>query len=130
MGGCFPSAKGANWSNVLRSETATPEQCWFCIWEGLGFHDDLAGGRVRLPNRDYMLYTGPIELALVSLYPPFDGDSASPNLWWPDDRTWIVVTEIDYVWTYVGGSAESCRKAASQRGARGVSDKVERQAVL
>jgi hypothetical protein len=33
------------------------------------------------------------------------GDSQAPNLWWPDDRAWIVVTEIDYAWTYVGGVA-------------------------
>jgi hypothetical protein len=27
-----------------------------------------------------------------------------PEIWWPDDRTWIVVTEIDYAWTYVGAA--------------------------
>jgi hypothetical protein len=48
-----------------------------------------------------MLYAGAIELALASL----DVPTVSPNLWWPDDRAWIVVTEIDYAWTYVGGSA-------------------------
>jgi len=30
----------------------------------------------------------------------------SPNLWWPDDHAWIVVTEIDYAWSYVGGSQD------------------------
>jgi hypothetical protein len=30
----------------------------------------------------------------------------SPNLWWPEDQAWIVVTEIDYAWTYVGGSKQ------------------------
>jgi hypothetical protein len=28
----------------------------------------------------------------------------SPNLWWPDDRSWCVATEVDFSWTYVGGS--------------------------
>jgi hypothetical protein len=28
----------------------------------------------------------------------------SPNVWWPDDRAWLVHTEIDYHSTYVGGS--------------------------
>ncbi len=28
----------------------------------------------------------------------------SPQLWWPDDRSWLVATEIDLVSTYIGGS--------------------------
>jgi hypothetical protein len=27
----------------------------------------------------------------------------SPNLWWPEDRSWFVATEIDFGWTYVAG---------------------------
>ena len=27
-----------------------------------------------------------------------------PNLWWPDDRAWCVASEIDFPYTYVGGS--------------------------
>ncbi len=34
----------------------------------------------------------------------FESSGLSPNLWWPDDRSWIVVTEIDGYSTYVGGS--------------------------
>jgi hypothetical protein len=28
----------------------------------------------------------------------------SANLWWPADRAWCVVTDIDLMSTYVGGS--------------------------
>jgi hypothetical protein len=28
-----------------------------------------------------------------------------PSLWWPDDRAWMVATDVDHAWTYVGGSA-------------------------
>jgi hypothetical protein len=28
----------------------------------------------------------------------------SPNLWWPQNRSWFVSTEIDSVSTYIGGS--------------------------
>jgi hypothetical protein len=31
--------------------------------------------------------------------------SCTPNWWWPDDRAWIVVSELDAPSTYVGGSA-------------------------
>jgi hypothetical protein len=27
-----------------------------------------------------------------------------PSFWWPDDRTWAVVTDIDATSTYVGGA--------------------------
>jgi hypothetical protein len=30
----------------------------------------------------------------------------SPNLWWPDDRAWVVATEVDFAWTYVGGTRD------------------------
>jgi len=56
---------------------------------------------MQLPGRDYLLFSGPIELALAPLD---DMDLASANLWWPEDRSWIVATEVDYAWTYVGGS--------------------------
>ena len=33
------------------------------------------------------------------------GRPQTPNWWWPDDRAWIVVSELDAPSTYVGGSA-------------------------
>jgi hypothetical protein len=91
---------------VLRGRTATSDRCWFCLWEGYGGLDD--GGvheRVRLPGRDYVLYGGPIDHALDSPCAPLPFD-LSPNLWWPEDRAWLVATEIDFCWTYVGGTRE------------------------
>jgi hypothetical protein len=29
-----------------------------------------------------------------------------PNLWWPNDRSWCVSSEIDFPYTYVGGSTK------------------------
>ena len=57
---------------------------------------------VRLPGRDYYLLAGPIEGILESvLEEPF---TQTANLWWPEDRAWFVATEIDFSWTYIGGS--------------------------
>ncbi len=75
---------------------------------------------MHLPQRDYALYGGPIELALASLeHPRFGEDDdeewddarnyQSPNLWWPEDRSWFVATEIDFAWTYVGASEATIR---------------------
>ena len=68
---------------------------------------ELAEGRlVRLPGREYLLGRGPLETAAglghqvtVDWFIP-----QSPNLCWPQDRSWFVATEIDFDSTLVGGS--------------------------
>ena len=77
------------------------------------------GPRVSLPGRDYILFEGPLHAAnelgwrsgelLSDAYPdldfdPDDFEPQSPNLFWPQDRSWFVATEIDLDSTYVGGS--------------------------
>jgi hypothetical protein len=66
-----------------------------------------AAQRVRLPERDYLLFSGPLGAALQMGWRRTDGafDPQSPNLIWPDDRAWFVATEIDLDSTYLGGSA-------------------------
>lgn len=109
-------------AEILGSCTSTPDRCWFCVWDGYGWENRAQltpigqagvvlpdpippsarrGPRVHLPNRDYLLYDGPVEAvtATVSLTPL----EQTPNLWWPSDRAWCVATEIDLAWTYVGG---------------------------
>lgn len=90
-------------AETLRPHTTTPDRCWFAAWEGWGALDDHGVvERVQLPGRGYLLASGPIDAATGSVVePPFD---RSPSLWWPDDRAWFVATEIDYAWTYVGGT--------------------------
>ncbi len=108
--------------SVLAPHTKPTDKCWFCIWDGYGWdrrrllsrpgtgastylpdpipHEVRTGSRVRLPNREYFLYSGSLDGALAL----FDGQDQSPNLWWPEDRSWCVATEIDLCWTYVGGT--------------------------
>jgi hypothetical protein len=114
----------------LREWTATPEDCWFCVWDGYGWGSGVplvavddsgrppgavppsqpdpvpgpirSGLRVELPHRSYLLYQGPVRAALT--LPALDGTSGQcPNLWWPADRAWCVASEIDLPRTYVGG---------------------------
>ncbi len=56
---------------------------------------------LRLPNREYHLLSGPISAVTESMV-AFSGWQ-SANLWWPDDRSWFVATEIDLSSTYIGG---------------------------
>lgn len=113
---------------LLAGHTATPSACLFCLWDGWGWDTAMYaalpgealpgetqiplqdpvppevryGPRVRLPGRDYLLYTGPIGAALA-----FTGPTGqTPNLWWPADRAWCVASEVDLCWSYVGGSVQ------------------------
>ena len=115
---------------IARAWTATPDECWFCVWDGFGWEhasvsavltengqppeiieeprrDPLpasvrAGPRVRLPNREYLLYQGPAE-AVTATAGVHDSQGQCANLWWPADHAWCVASEIDLPWTYVGG---------------------------
>lgn len=109
-------------AEVLRGRTTTPEECFFAIWDGYGWGGTLLstpgtppvtlpdsvpaaarrGPRLRLPGRDYLLYTGPVEAITASVD---IGDCQTANLAWPKDRAWCVASEIDLAWSYVAGSA-------------------------
>jgi hypothetical protein len=92
-------------AGVLANSTGTPEEVYFCLWEGFGLEETDVWWdrpmRVRTPDRAYHLLIGP--LAAAPLLPtPVEWRCAS--LWWPADLAWLVATEIDGYLTYVGGS--------------------------
>jgi len=110
---------------VLGDHTRTPERCWFAAWEGWGdpvFATSGAGNDAAAPpaitvvprpnrptfkvrGRGYYIARGPLSAALETVYgATFHYQSAS--LWWPDDQAWCVATEVDFDWTYVGGSKD------------------------
>ncbi|WP_407342012.1 hypothetical protein [Pengzhenrongella phosphoraccumulans] len=93
--------------DVLGRHTTTPDDCYFCLWEGFGQLHGSPAPRVSLPGREYLLLRG--RLSAVEDLARFDGDlpgTQSPQLFWPADRAWCVATEIDFDSTLVGGSAE------------------------
>lgn len=96
---------------------------WFAVWDGFGWMPEsktLTGEmkrgpvdnvvpnavwhapRVRLPARDYFLLQGTVDGA-VSFSKVSWG---TPNLWWNRGPGWCLATEIDFCWTYLGGSLE------------------------
>jgi hypothetical protein len=106
--GSIPREIAVRLAAILPSHTRTPELCWFAVWEGFG---DLriretGGPMFSVPGRDLFLLHGTVDDVLTTLS-EVDWIYRSPNLWWPDDRAWCVATEIDFNWSYVGGSA-SC----------------------
>ena len=107
--GSIPARECRTLVELLRDFTSTPGSCFFCLWEGYGNIDTRlykASSRVRTPGRDYLLFRGPIDaiMAFIVRDGPFWGDS--PNIWWPEDRSWCVATDIDLFDTYIGGSRE------------------------
>ena len=106
--------------NHLVAHTATPEVCWFALW--VGFGDSPGRWRAkpgfRLPGREYWLFSGALA-DVVELSSEFEtaglseewrtatremGIVHSPTIWWPQDRSWLVHSEIDYDTTIVGGA--------------------------
>jgi len=98
--GSLPIAERIELVELLRDYTGTPEACWFAVWSGYGDVES-GGSLLRHPGRQYVVFPGPIDAVVGS--PHVASGRRSPNVWWPDDRRWIVVTEIDFAWTYVGG---------------------------
>lgn len=144
--GAMPVPERGLLVDLLATETTTPDRCWFCMWDGWGNLDDQGvTARVQLPNRRYLLYTGAI-MAAVSVPPlamdrvvvacmsptgkeappPMTREAKKsalveswrngPALWWPNDRAWVVATEIDLAWTYVGGSEQLIRRLVAHSG--------------
>jgi hypothetical protein len=99
-------------AEVLTRHTATPDDCWFCIWEGYGTNwmvlNRLAerAPRVALEHRNCLLFRGPVAAATSFGAGPF---FQSPTLWWPADHAWCVASELDIYSTYVAATSSAVR---------------------
>jgi hypothetical protein len=59
--------------------------------------------RFELPHRTYYLVRGPVS-AVTRLAEPGAPDTwRHPDLFWPDDRSWFVATDVDFWSLYIGG---------------------------
>jgi hypothetical protein len=121
---------------VLADHTEDPDHCFFGLctinsWEDAFSRAELRGHRMlKLPmGRDHIVLAGPLsavdqildERGSVSVVQAEVGAEspsqeelaelekpwrAAPHLIWPADRSWLVVTEVDFDSTLVGGSGE------------------------
>ncbi len=65
-------------------------------------------------GRSYLLLHGSVSEAQKFHF----GDGGwfqSPTLWWPDDKSWFVHTEIDGTSTYLGGSRSMIRRLVGEQ---------------
>ena len=103
--GHLPVAVAGRLAAVLSRHTGTPEDCRFGRWTGFGFDEAAFADRPLLLLRgghDVVVVRGEVGDAARNLAP--EPHEQSANLWWPSDRAWCVVTDIDLTSTYVGGS--------------------------
>jgi hypothetical protein len=102
--GTLPTHLAGLLAAELARHTTTPDTCWYAVWEGFGgVSVPEEAARFDIPARTMFLLRGSV--ATIADAPALDGWEQRPSLWWPDDRAWCVATEIDFMTTYVGGSA-------------------------
>jgi hypothetical protein len=102
--GSLPLRQSMRVTSILGAHTTTPELCWFAIWDGFGDLDPPRpeAPKVQMPNRPMWLFSGSIRG--WEARQQNDRWGRSPSLWWPEDRSWCVATDVDLMTTYVGGS--------------------------
>jgi hypothetical protein len=109
----------------LAGWTKTPGDCFHGLWAGAvsSMHGDpvrgiapwfparlLAGPKVRIPNREYLLFRGRLDdVGHWGATDPATGSSKdeqlpAPHLLWPADHRWFAATDVDSDFTWVGGS--------------------------
>jgi hypothetical protein len=129
--GTLPHALASRLADVLAGHTERSQQSCFALWEGWGVpevmvafrpgnsdegqrdaHQSIeaeiaswrgligSAPRFKLSTRGMLLLRGP--LAAVEDFYAFHRDP--PSMWWPEDHTWCVATDIDLMTTYIGGS--------------------------
>lgn len=104
--GALPAEQLAVLIKILRRHTLTPQSCRAAVWDGFGglAYEQRWPGAATFQGaaRRYYLLTGAIEAMLQSIDPDF---WQTPNLWWPEDRSWIVSTDLDDYWTHLACDA-------------------------
>lgn len=83
---------------VLASCTSAAGKGYAAVWEGWGGGPPSpAAPRLNIPNREMLLFTGPVEVlrdapALAWGEP---GIHVPPHLAWPEDGAWCLACEVD-----------------------------------
>ncbi|MEV8503733.1 hypothetical protein AB0368_02755 [Actinoplanes sp. NPDC051475] len=90
--------------HLLAGFTSTPQECYFCVWEG---YSDIPlpphGPLVEIPHRRYALLRGALhdidawETDLGGGHP-----IAPPAFVWPADRRWCLAADVDPHWAGIG----------------------------
>ncbi len=83
---------------ILASCTSTAGKGYVAVWEGWGGNSPApAAPRLDIPNREMLLFTGPIEALRDAPALAWDesGILVEPHLVWAEDEAWCLACEVD-----------------------------------
>lgn len=92
---------------LLEAFTSTPEECYFCLWEGYSDARLPAqvqrGPLVELPDRRYALLRGSLD-DIDAWEADLGGGQviAPPAFVWPADHRWCLASDVDPHWAGIG----------------------------
>jgi hypothetical protein len=96
-----------NLIEILAAYTSTPDQIWGLAWPGWGVHPECdwleaETPKVHVGNDDHGLMQGPL-----SGVPTVAGLlTYAPSYWWPQDRAWVVGSQMQDLSTYIAADDE------------------------
>jgi hypothetical protein len=89
----------------LRRFTATPADCYFCVWEGypVSFpRSVLDGPMMTIPHRRYFLLHGSLTDLVSGEETLADVGDFPPAFAWPGDHRWCFARDVDPHWAGIG----------------------------
>jgi hypothetical protein len=120
---------------VLVDHTSTPDDLFFCLWEGYGLDGGmthhrsdgtflveqpsfpphvLASPRVVVPHRAYLLFHGPLselgDWGETERWPGSPRYAPEPAFVWPADRAWCVAKDVDPHWAGIGAADDAVER--------------------
>lgn len=105
---------------VLADFTETPDECFFCIWEGVAGNvlsaSERHGPLVTVPHRRYVLFTGRLSDYLESDEGRFDDSGPVPAFVWPADRLWCFTSDVDTHWAGIGADQAAVERLLNTSG--------------
>ena len=111
---------------LLAAHTHTPDDCYFCLWEGWPFPPRVRQlPKLSVPSgsrpaaRSYFLFRGPLSDACDWGAPEFSSGGPppyEPAFVWPADRAWCVANDVDPHWAGIGADATVIEQLVADRG--------------
>ena len=97
---------------VLGEHTNTPDDLYFCMWDGWGTPPALRGlPMVTVPHRSYFLFSGTLadfadwdSPRMAGIIP---GDVPPPAFIWPADHAWCIALDVDPHYAGIGAAPET-----------------------
>jgi hypothetical protein len=96
----------------LQRFTTTPDDCYYCLWDGYGVDDIPAvvrdRPRVGLPHRQYFLLQGSLaDFGGWGQLSASSGYDFPPAFAWPADHRWCLTRDVDPHWAGIGADEEA-----------------------